>query len=112
MFKNKIKQVFSPIVNLVISNAFVWKLISYFFRFGIWLKYEKSKLDHKAAEISLFAFYEDKVVRNGFFKGLKYFSFETIGSSIFPKLLGSYEIELMPVLDSFKNNNYKNIVDI
>lgn len=112
MLKNKIKKVFYPLVRLIISSSLLWKIITYFLRFGSWLKYEKSKQNHQAAEINLFAFFDDKVVRQGFFKGLKYLNFESFGSSIFPKLLGSYEIELMPVFNSIKNNNYKNIVDV
>ena len=110
--KERIKKVFFPFIKLLISNKVSWKLITYFIDIITWLKYEKSKLDHLKAVNKLEMYFEDKVVCSGFFKGLKYLNFNSVGSSIFPKLLGSYEMELIPIFNLFKNNNYKTIVDI
>jgi hypothetical protein len=38
------------------------------------------------------------VVMNGVFKGMKYPKLKSIGSSLAPKILGSYEREIQPVL--------------
>ena len=110
--KNSIKSWFSPVVKGIVSNNFSWKQLSYFLRFSMWLKYEKSKLENIKIEERLKLFFKDKVVRSGFFEGLKYVGFDSVGSSIFPKLLGSYEIELLPVFDSFKSKDYIKIIDI
>ena len=51
-------------------------------------------------------------VANGPFKGLRYPAAESYGSMLLPKLLGSYESELHPVLEGMFANDYTAIVDI
>ena len=51
-------------------------------------------------------------VSNGPFTGLRYPAAESYGSMLLPKLLGSYESELHPVLERIFANCYKVIVDI
>ncbi len=51
------------------------------------------------------------VVRNGPFKGLKYLP-ESVGSALLPKLLGSYEHVLHPILAGLLTNRYSGIIDI
>jgi len=51
-------------------------------------------------------------VANGPFKGMGYPAAESYGSMLLPKLLGSYESELHPVLEAFFANDYTAIVDI
>lgn len=53
-----------------------------------------------------------KEVMNGPFKGLKYPSLEAAGSTIIPKLVGSYEHELEPVINEIIGNRYSDIVNI
>ena len=55
---------------------------------------------------------KDKKALSGPFKGLKYNSFESAGSVLIPKILGSYEDELHTVLNSISTNNYTEIIDI
>ena len=54
----------------------------------------------------------DLTVRHGPFQGMKYPQPESMGSSLFPKLLGSYEKELQPIWEIICNNAYTEIVDI
>jgi hypothetical protein len=54
----------------------------------------------------------DLIVRNGPFKGMKYPDNKSFGSMLFPKLLGSYEREIQPVLDEICAKNYTDIVDV
>jgi hypothetical protein len=51
-------------------------------------------------------------VANGPFKGLRYPAAESYGSLLLPKLLGSYESELHPVLERIFANDCTAIVDI
>ncbi len=51
------------------------------------------------------------VVLNGAFKGMKYIH-SSVGSTLLPKLIGSYEFELNEVMENFKKINFNNIVDI
>ncbi len=53
------------------------------------------------------------VTQSGPFKGLKYPFKDSVGSAIFPKLLGSYEKELWPTIyDLIRSNDYQEIIDI
>jgi precorrin-6B methylase 2 len=72
---------------------------------------QSAERDEKSAKITAELF-PDLTVANGPFKGLRYPSVHTFGSAFFPKLLGSYESELHPVLDGMLRNGYTTIVDI
>jgi len=54
----------------------------------------------------------DSTVRHGVFRGLKYPMEKSVGSVLIPKLLGSYEQELQPLLQRLIPQNYSEIVDI
>lgn len=54
----------------------------------------------------------DLVVLNGPFKGMVYPDAASVGSTFFPKVLGSYESELHPVINTILNKYYTDIVDI
>ena len=54
----------------------------------------------------------DLTVRHGPFQGMKYPRPESMGSSLFPKLLGSYEKEIQPIWEIICGNAYAEIVDI
>jgi len=54
----------------------------------------------------------DMTVRNGPFRGMKYPSGKSVGSELIPKLLGSYERELHPLLARLRSREYSEIVDI
>ena len=52
------------------------------------------------------------VVRHGLFYGMKYPALEAAGSALYPKLLGSYELELHPVMERIIRTDYETIVDV
>jgi hypothetical protein len=54
----------------------------------------------------------DLVVRHGVFRGMKYPAARSVGSALFPKLLGSYERELHPVIEAICQEGYSEIVDV
>jgi SAM-dependent methyltransferase len=64
------------------------------------------------APAEIYALFADGVVRHGPFAGLRYPLLQSIGSSLFPKLLGSYEAELHPWIDEICAGGYTEIVDI
>lgn len=81
-------------------------------RFAEWLRFERSKYDSAIAERKLQYFFKEKVVINGYFKGIEYSEFATFGSSLFPKLSGNYESELFPFFKEIANKNYTSIIDV
>ena len=58
------------------------------------------------------AYFGDLTVKSGLFSGMKYASLESVGSEIFPKLAGTYEDELFPMLKLLSSNQYDLIVNI
>jgi hypothetical protein len=51
-------------------------------------------------------------VKNGLFKGLQFNHIKPTGSSVYSKLLGSYELELEPVLKNLLNQNFTHLVNV
>ena len=51
-------------------------------------------------------------VQCGPFKGLTYPFANSLGSAFFPKILGSYECELWPVLEEFRKRGYELVFDV
>ena len=54
----------------------------------------------------------DKKVIGGIFKGLTYPDYQSSGSSLFTKIIGSYEDELDPFFGNISLNKYSEIIDI
>jgi hypothetical protein len=54
----------------------------------------------------------DLKVRHGFFRGMQYPQVKSVSSALFPKLLGTYERELHPVLEKICRQPYTEIVNI
>lgn len=86
--------------------------ISIFYKIYEFLRYRRSLQEHSASTEKLQNLFNDLTVRAGFMKGLKYTSFLSHGSSIFPKLAGTYESELTDILLQLVGNNYTNIIDV
>ncbi|HIO65268.1 MAG TPA: methyltransferase domain-containing protein [Planctomycetes bacterium] len=53
-----------------------------------------------------------RTVLHGPFKGMQYPKLESVGSALYPKLLGSYEYELNGIVEQIVGNQYTEIVDI
>ncbi len=56
--------------------------------------------------------YKELRVLNGPFKGMIYPSAVSIGSSFFPKILGSYEMEINKFINFILKQDYVNIIDV
>ena len=56
--------------------------------------------------------FPELTVAGGPFRGMRYPSEQSYGSALLPKLLGSYESELHPLLEGMLANQYTAIVDI
>ena len=72
---------------------------------------EKTNLSKEYKEV-LCVLKEGLIVKNGCFKGMKYSSFKSVGSTISPKILGSYEYELSETINEILKRDYSLVVDI
>lgn len=97
----------------------VWRgLEKSLFKVTRFLERERFRNDNAAPEPKLDLMsvlkqlFPDMTVRHGIFQGMKYPPDRSVGSVLIPKLLGSYEQELHPLLERLQPRNYSEIVDI
>lgn len=106
------KKLFGPLVKKIVTVPILWSLSKYFLRFAEWFRYERNRYESSQADKELKSIFSNLTVTHGYFKGLKYADFNSFGSSLFPKLSGSYESELIETFRSLEINNYKSIIDV
>lgn len=100
----------------VIENDFFWALLKGPVGMSAHIKHYREKVKWETENLPIFnkakEIFSDLTVKNGPFKGMKYPDFYTTGGSIFPKLLGSYERELHPLLEELVKNKYSEIINV
>ena len=75
-------------------------------------RYRRSLYERSIAKENLEVFFSSQTVQAGIMKGLKYPSLASFGSSLFPKLAGTYENELNASFKKLLLNNYHTIIDV
>jgi hypothetical protein len=110
------KAAINRLTRKVIKNDLLWKGLWPFIKTSNYLQYhrgvvkkEESRQEHNNSLVKLLG---EPVVKNGPFKGMKYPAFTSFGSSIFPKVIGSYECELHPLLEQIATRKYTTIFDV
>ena len=119
------KQAIKAVVALLVRNGLVWFLLRATFgpiakaysrlaRLRGWDAPEQRRF---AAEQARFAekcnsVFEDRQVLSGPFEGMQYPSMRSHGSMLYPKLLGTYEMELHGLLSALGGRDYDAVVDI
>jgi len=108
--RSAIKRLYIKIIN----NDILWVLIKPFAKFGFSVYHNRKRqaVGVNQENFPYLYLFNDKKVLYGPFRGMKYPSLSSVGSALYPKLLGCYERELHGVIDSFLSNNYTEIVDI
>ena len=92
---------------------FFWYFLKPFSKVGYFL-FKSRSLNNQSRNIKEIEslIFKDLTVQNGPFRGLKYPKILSIGSSIYPKLLGCYEKELWGVMKYISCQEYTDIIDI
>jgi hypothetical protein len=109
--------------NFIISlpdNEFLWFLLKPFAKLGyVWWTAKERSIQNKdfieeyERQQALFKpLFKDLTVMHGPFKGVKYPEMSSFGSSLFAKLIGSYEREIHSAVEEFCNVRYTEIVNI
>jgi len=98
-----------------VRNDIVWIILSAtiikFSRYAEWAR----RIGEPVSEKESFTIKDISpklIVKHGVFKGMKYPEEKSIGSSLIPKLLGSYEKEIESALEQVCSREYTEIVDI
>ena len=109
------KQIVRKLFRKILQIEIIWKLFYPIVRAGNFLQHQKDYHYHQKKEENfekLKKHLYPPIVRNGPFKGLKYPEFISYGSAIFPKIIGSYESELHPIIEEFCKKEYSQIINI
>jgi hypothetical protein len=108
--KTRLKKLLLNIVN----NDTLWIFIKPFAKFGFFSYRNRKKelVEINPENFPYLYLFNNKQVLHGPFQGMKYPSFTSVGSSFYPKLLGSYETELHGIINNFLLENYAEIIDV
>jgi len=108
------KSTLKRIIKYIVNNDVLWIVIKPFAKFGFFAFHNRKQLSNVSNHENdpyLYIFKKNEVL-HGPFKGMKYPSFSSAGSSFFPKLLGSYEKELHGLINNLLSKSYTEILDI
>ncbi len=119
MMKRHIKLLIERITAKAAQNDLIWAFLdATIVRFANFATYER-RCGEKAGrkhgfniQNAIKSLSPDLTVMHGPFKGMRYPKMKSLGSSLVPKLLGSYERELHQLLEQLCWNNYSEIVDV
>lgn len=107
------------IIRKLVEIKITWEIINFFYKIFYRFKFEKNLIEIEKKKFLLSqkeqkmqTIFKDLKVLNGPFKGMIYPDFIAHGSSLYPKLLGSYESELYDDIEKLLKNNYDTILDI
>jgi hypothetical protein len=107
------------IIRKLVENKMTWKILNFFYRVFYRFQFEKELIQIEIKQKAMFEKeavlkkkFSNLTVADGPFKGMIYPDFIAYGSAMYPKLLGCYESELNPSLESFLKTDYHSIVDI
>lgn len=108
------KSLLRRMVSSLVENDRTWRMLDAtvlkFARYAEWKRYRAKQL--QAASEAIRDVAPDLRVLHGPFEGMRYPGLKAMGSSLFPKLIGSYERELHPVIEAVCAKPYTEIVDI
>src|SRR5262245_56331762 len=115
------KSFLKVLASRLVRPDFVWKpLEATFLKGARYMERERRKYEELRRSLPEQVFVDQSIqkvcpdlkVRHGFFKGMQYPRNRSISSALFPKLLGTYERELHPVLERICKEPYEGIVNI
>ena len=94
------------------NNKYILEIVLFFIKL-IGNKIYKERLLKIKSERKYFESIDfNPTVRSGPFKGMIYPELSSVGSELAPKIIGSYEEELLPAIDYFLNQSYSDIIDV
>jgi hypothetical protein len=107
------KKYYYKIIRFLFRYKLFWSIAKQFVNFFNALEVQKYWTDRRQLD----SYIKEKIlvepiVRNGYFKGMRYSGFQAAGSAIYPKFIGSYENELTPIFQKLISNKYDTIIDV
>lgn len=110
------KKIIRKIIKILISNDFIFKTFDKLLTIGWMIKFQRQLLDRENFEIVqnsiIKDIFKEPLVLHGPFKGLKYPEFKSRSSSLYSKLIGSYEMELHSTIKQLVDDEFDQIINI
>jgi len=110
------KDKIANITKKLVERDMIWNFFWPFVKASNYIQYHRrvsqSIMDQQKVDDRIIKIINQPIVKHGPFKGLKYPSFKSYGSTLYPKLIGSYEAELHAVIERTCSKTYAVILDI
>lgn len=108
------KDKINHLLSLLIKSNTLWIILRPIAKFGSKITSLRRRHERHVRDMAseFYDMFQNLTVLNGPFKGMRYPSMASVGSTIYPKLLGSYESELHNVFSEFSHNKYSEIIDV
>ncbi len=100
------------ISRIIAENNLLWTLARPFVKFGEGLRYYRIKKEEEPLVKEIKSILTEPRVLNGPFKNMQYPDFTSFGSAIYPKILGCYEREIYPFVETALSVKYDTMIDI
>ncbi|HXI68951.1 MAG TPA: class I SAM-dependent methyltransferase [Verrucomicrobiae bacterium] len=105
----------------LVRNDVLWRFLSAtVFKAMLYMQRERQKYEECQGRLpdqifigrAVEQIFPDLKVRHGVFRGMQYVPVRHLSGALFPKLLGTYEREVHPVLERICRQNYTEIVNV
>lgn len=110
------KNVLKKIIITIVSLDFIFKIFNKILNYGWMIKFQRELIDRDKLEIpqkkKINLIFKKPLVLNGPFKGMKYPGFRSKSSSLYSKLIGSYELEISDFILTAIDDKYEQVIDI
>ncbi len=107
------KNIIRKIILSLTRQNIIWFFIKPLIKICKSFEFYRKKNEYAKAIINLNNYFDNLLIKSGPFKGLKYPDFISFGSALYPKLLGTYESELFPLINKLKlTEDYHSIINI
>ena len=109
------KTIIRSLISMAVQNDFIWIILDKtILRLARYAEMARTQFHDQQQLIdnAIMKICPDLVVKNGLFKGMKYPGKVSRYSTLFPKLIGSYEKELLVVFEEICKQEYTHILNI
>lgn len=109
-----IKRLLEKIAKWIAGSPFFWKLSTPLIYLSNHIQANKKNNTPQEVVLNPFLIQHlgKPVVKNGPFLGMVYPSFQSVGSTIFPKIIGSYEAELHATIETLIGRRFEYVYDV
>ncbi len=111
------KKLIKNFLSFIVKINWIWNLLDKkLFRIVRYLEKERNKLQKKEESLKLKSIIEtispNYTVLSGPFKGMKFLYHELEESTLFPKIIGSYESEIVSIIENICSMGFSKVLNV